>query len=278
MFYGATDALLDASLAAQSYGAITNATSGANLLLCYGFLQALYIQQDSVLTLSRALGLKWHPNSNDRLKEIRDIRNRLTGHPSSAGENGNPPRPSSAIIPYNDISPNGFRGHIYYEDGFEDITIDVDSMLRDNEMRLSLQMQQIEQKMDDRERDYREEKAKQPFLSSFGTGFDYLVQRLWCDLTDESRVPQAQTHAKMIRERITALRDDLSNRGFQPESRSLDIIFSGIDLLEKILDRSSPSASDQDEFNLIYDGLEKRIRTTETMVRTLDISLKTPVS
>jgi hypothetical protein len=46
MFYGATDALLDADTAAGSYRRAISSDTGANLLACYGFLQALYVQQD----------------------------------------------------------------------------------------------------------------------------------------------------------------------------------------------------------------------------------------
>src|SRR5277367_2749467 len=92
MFYGATDALLDASMAAGAFSRAVRGESPVDLLVCYGFLQALYIQQDSVLTLSRAVGLSWHPNDDLVLKRIRDIRNRLTGHPAYAGEKERPPR------------------------------------------------------------------------------------------------------------------------------------------------------------------------------------------
>jgi hypothetical protein len=43
MFYGATDALLDATQAAASYPNVVSSDTAVNLLACYGFLQALYI-------------------------------------------------------------------------------------------------------------------------------------------------------------------------------------------------------------------------------------------
>ena len=61
MFYGATDALLDAGMAAAAYVRAITSDASVNLLVCYGFLQAIYIQQDAVRTLSRAVGLAWHP-------------------------------------------------------------------------------------------------------------------------------------------------------------------------------------------------------------------------
>ena len=71
MFYGATDALLDASMAAAAFSRAVRKESAIDLLVCYGFLQALYIQQDAVLTLSRAVGLSWHPNDDPVLRKIR---------------------------------------------------------------------------------------------------------------------------------------------------------------------------------------------------------------
>lgn len=89
MFYGATDALLDASMAARAFGKAIRSDPPINLLICYGFLQAIYIQQDAVSILSEAVGIKWNPNDNLTLREIRDTRNRLTGHPAFAGESRN---------------------------------------------------------------------------------------------------------------------------------------------------------------------------------------------
>src|SRR4029077_1522640 len=84
LFYGATDAILDASNAASSYGGAIVADAGVNLLLCYGFLQALYVQQDAVWNLCKALGLRWRPHDDAGLLRIRMLRNRLCGHPASA--------------------------------------------------------------------------------------------------------------------------------------------------------------------------------------------------
>src|SRR5262249_28157187 len=134
------------------------------------------------------------------------------------------------------------------------------SMLSDNETKLSLQMREIERKMDEMENEYRAEQAKTPLLAFLGNGFDYLIQRLWCDLADEVRVPQAQVHAQMLRDKFKALQDALSERNFPDEAKSLNIVFTGIGLLEVILAQAVHTQPDQDRFDLIYDGLEKRVR------------------
>ena len=235
MFYGATDALLESSEAATSYGQFVSSNNGAKLLACYGFLQALFVQQDAVMILSRAVGLRWHPNNDKRLKEIRDARNRLTGHPALAGEQDRTPRRlSSAIIPAHDITQHGFRGHVYYEDGSEDIKVEVAAFQKDNEERLSQQTQRVEATMDKQEHQFRAKHAARPFSSRFGKNFDYLLQRLHCDLKDEGRLHQAQAHAKMIREIIKTLEKELIEYGFEPEAHSWKIVFTALTCLRPL--------------------------------------------
>jgi len=248
------------------------------LLTCYGFLQALYVQQDAVMVLSRAVGLSWNPNNDKRLKEIRDARNRLTGHPALAGEHEKKPkRLSSAIIPYNDITQLGFRGHVYYDDGVEDIEVEVAVFQKDNEEQLSQQMELIEKRMDEQEHQFRTEQAARPFSLCFGKNFEYLLQRLHCDLRDEGRLVQAQAHIRMIRKSIKALEKELVERGFEPESEALKILFKGLDKLEGIMMQDSPSISTQYEFDLIFDGLEKNILSQRANIAALDTKLSTPV-
>jgi hypothetical protein len=77
LFLGAMDALLDATEAAANFQHAVGQNKWANLLACYGFLQALYVQQDAVWNVSKALRLTWTPFEEERLVYIRDLRNRL---------------------------------------------------------------------------------------------------------------------------------------------------------------------------------------------------------
>lgn len=279
MFYGATDALQDASMAARAFGQAVKSDPANNLLVCYGFLQAIYIQQDAVLTLSRAVGLKWHPKNDARLKEIRDVRNRLTGHPAIAGENEKPKRLSSAVISYSQISSDAFHGTIYYEDRFEPIVVNVMSILKDNETRLGVQMLEIENKMDALELKFRTDQSTRPLSCNFGKGFDYLVQRLHCDLFDEDRLVQAQTHCGMIREILDRLKKDLDNRGFASIAPTYNFgrIFTGLGILSTIMRQDTHSETDQHKFDLVFDGVTKNVEDVLRFIDELDARLRTPI-
>jgi len=257
MFYGATDALLDTTQAAASYAKNISADNGGNLLACYGFLQALFIQQDAVSVISRSVGLDaWKPEDDKRLKEIRRLRNRLTGHPALAGERS---APSSAIIPYQEINVRGFRGHIYYETRSEVVHVEVAIFKRDNEDLLAKQLLTVEEKMDQLERQFRAERSSPPLASFFDKGFRYLVERLHCDLSDSDRVIVAQTHSKMIRLRIVDLEKALSVRGLEVAVRPMHIVLTGLELLDGIMEAGDSTQLAQDKFDLIYTGRNKTI-------------------
>ena len=277
MFYGATDALLDTTQAAASYANVISSNTGSNLLACYGFLQALYIQQDAVGILSRSMGLTWKPENSSRLAEIREIRNRLTGHPALAGDKRRSSLPSSAIIPYQEIGVDGFNGQIYYEDRSETVSVDVESFQKDNEELLTEQMLTVEKIMNQSERKFRSERSAPSLSTFFENGFRYLMERLHCDLNNGDRVIQARTHLKMIRERVIELEKELSNRELGSELAPKRVVVTGLDLLEKLLEADASRLDTQDEFDLIYSGLEKEMMSLIDSVKDLDQRLSEPV-
>ena len=59
-------------------------------LIVYGFLQSLYIQQNAIKSLCKALNIceKSIINGNPKLRNIRNIRNHTIGHPSDRHDKG----------------------------------------------------------------------------------------------------------------------------------------------------------------------------------------------
>jgi hypothetical protein len=269
-FHGAMDALLDASQAASSYSRAIGSNGGSNLLACYGFLQALYVQQDAVWNLSKALGLDWKPHDEEPLRYIRQLRNRLCGHPASADRQENKLRPSSAIIPPHDINEYGFKGAIYYDDCFETVAVSVEALLQENEVLLAAQLLKVEGEMDRIERTFRCKQSSRPLGNHFAGNFSYLIQRLWCDLSDEFRVIQARAHAEMIREVVVGLKTDLQSRALSHVVRDEEFekILIGLEMLEEKLRGASGSRA-QHEFEVVFAGV--KLHTDDLQKRILDL-------
>ena len=83
-----------------------SATPGSSYILAYGFLQALFLQQDAVRNLYEALQLPSEPDP--LLAEIRELRNDAIGHPTKRG-GGKGKGKSFSFISRPSISKSGFQ-------------------------------------------------------------------------------------------------------------------------------------------------------------------------
>lgn len=214
------------------------------------------------------------------LKKIRDIRNRLTGHPAQAGDREKPQRLSSAIIAYRDVRPDRFDGYIYFGESGEAVTVNVADTLRDNEAQLAIQMRNIEAEMDKQEQDFRAHQAKRPLSNNFESGFGYLLEKLRCNLDDCMRVKQAQTHVEMICEIVKKLQEDLAIRKFNPADAAYHIqrVYVALDFMAEILRKIVHAANDQLIFDIVFDGFEMSIDYLRALMKEIDARLNAPVT
>lgn len=119
---GDTDRCLEAFITTDIDALNTN----DKYVYIYGTVQAFVVQQDSVRHLLDSLDISYTLDPSSPLKDIRDIRNGSTGHPTKTetgiGDVFN-------FIPRNTIGDQGFRLHTYYLDGgklefkYEDVSV-----------------------------------------------------------------------------------------------------------------------------------------------------------
>lgn len=150
MLVGGLDSITDCHSALSAVETIVLEKRPEAQLICYGFLQALVIEQDAVAVLAKAVNFDWKPISDPELFEIREKRNRVCGHPSFA-ERQNPP--SSSFINRYDITNHGFSAVVYRNDVPYSDRIDV-NFKRDRETNanaLLSPLKKIEQKIRDDE-------------------------------------------------------------------------------------------------------------------------------
>ncbi len=97
------DVIGDTELAFDACAAAPNTEdAGAIYIQVYGVLQALVLQQDAVLHLAEALGLRYE--LDPLLKEVREVRNASIGHPTKRGG-----RARSHFISRISMSRTGFQ-------------------------------------------------------------------------------------------------------------------------------------------------------------------------
>jgi hypothetical protein len=79
--------------------------TGERYLRIYGVMQALFLQQDALVDLIKAIHPAKEIFPNDVLKDIREVRNASTGHPTSLKRKG---QLSAHGIVHNTMSKDGF--------------------------------------------------------------------------------------------------------------------------------------------------------------------------
>ncbi|MFN4288605.1 MAG: hypothetical protein ACK4E3_08940 [Brevundimonas sp.] len=271
LFFGATDALLDTEFALSNVERGIPADRQHAILACYGYLQALYIQQDAVALIWKALDLSGEPLADPKIQKVRELRNRIAGHPARAEKMGPGKRPSSAIINLHDINPSsGFKAVIYYDDGMDVVDVSFAQLFADNCCGLTESLLEAERTMDEREAAFRQAESTQPLSVAFENGLTYTLEKLRCG-PDDSRREMAM---RMLHNRLDDLEAHLKGRNFWYEASDypIDSIRAGLRLGERLHEISEPGRVEQTWW-LISEGIDSHVRNLLGHLRALDEKL-----
>lgn len=272
LFFGATDALLDTEYALSNMpnGIPTDRQNAT--LACYGFLQALYIQQDATAIIWRALGISGSALSDIRVQRVRELRNRIAGHPARADKMRGK-RPSSAIINLHDINPSsGFKAVIYYDDETDVVDVSFTEILADNCSGLTEALLQAEIVMVEKEKDFRSDQKANPLAVQFENGLTYTLEKLRCDPNDGRREMAIRLLSKSLDELESLLKD----RGFFYEASDYPIssIRAGLDLGRRLHDIATPDRIQQSWW-VISEGIDSHVKNLLRHLHALDEKLAT---
>jgi hypothetical protein len=271
LFFGATDALLDTEFALSNVSRGVPADKQHGILACYGYLQALYIQQDAVALIWRALNIAGEPLADPKVQQVRELRNRIAGHPARAEKMGPGKRPSSAIINLHDINPSsGFKAVIYYDDDMDVVDVSFTELLADNCCGLTESLLEAERAMDEREAAFRQAESAQPLSAAFENGLTYTLEKLRCGPQDSRR----EMAIRMLDRSLDDLETQLKDRKFWYEASEYPIasIRAGLRLGERLYEISEADQIEQTWW-VISEGIDSHVRNLLTHLRELDEKL-----
>lgn len=164
----AVDNLEDTQLAISEYSSLKNFSR----LAVYGLLQSMYVQQDAISHLEKAIKIPtpdWKKDYSE-LSNIRDIRNETIGHPIS--EKGL----YTSISHTNNL--NILEYGVWSKDGFQHKTIDLKDIINTQHNLLVKEIDRVMKKINEDEKHHKlnfQDKSLSKLLASTG----YHIQKLW---------------------------------------------------------------------------------------------------
>jgi hypothetical protein len=202
------DAIGDTEQALDQYLTMDEpATYGGKYLTLHGALQVLFLQQDAVEHLCEALGLPYTPDP--RLKQIREVRNDSSGHPTKRRNDK-----AFGRISRTSMRERSYKLAISYPDADTDFsTVDVTKLIEDQRAILHKALSEVVEKLKEEEMKHREEfrdiKLAGLFSKSLGNDCDKIAEAIAGDLPADVG---AGLIGSML-DGIRALKEELERRG-----------------------------------------------------------------
>ena len=225
------DTIEDVQLAIDEYRRIDlsedQTNEGKLYLAVYGVLQGMFLQQDALMNLANAIGIPFRLDDYPSLKDIREIRNRIVGHPTSYKRRKSE---SYYAIDRSSLSLKRLDVMEYKREGgqVQVASVDVMQELSDNESLIVQALKDLRGKMEGDIDKHKAEFRNRQLASIFHKSLDYMCEKLLTGALDSNsendRYPAAAA-IKVIDGKLSDLNNALSERGKPPEA------WAGVDLV-----------------------------------------------
>lgn len=223
------DTIEDTQHAIDKYQDLDGFERHEGYLLLYGLVQAIYLQQDSINSLSKSLIKKEVKFSEEypRLYRIREIRNDSIGHPTNRRNDK-----YHVVINQGTIRKSGFQYIIYDADSkpkFEYVNLDE---IINTQKELSIEiLVKIFSAMEKEIKSHISNFSKSKLSDYISTNIDYFFQKLYQGCHSESE-PASYTKVNIL-----YLKDDIFEKivsGVEERYKTLDAIMGFKNQVEKI--------------------------------------------
>ncbi|MDP1690112.1 MAG: hypothetical protein Q8L52_02825 [bacterium] len=265
----AVDNLEDTQLAIDEYVSLKNFSR----LAVYGLLQSMYVQQDAISHLEKAINIPIPDWKKDYpgLSNIRDIRNETIGHPIS--EKG-----IYTSISHTD-NLNVLDYVVWSKEGFQHKTIDLKDIVNTQHNLLIKEIERVMEKISTDEELHRhnfKDKSLLPLLVSTG----YLIQKLW---SFEKSREYAQVNFDSLKSIYENFKEEIKKRFKIDKVDEQGVQIPGLILVvqhvEKILPRIEKMVPmdnnvDQLDLDVYVESLDRSFDDLRKMVKEIDDKFK----
>jgi hypothetical protein len=255
MLANSFDTVADTEIAIKTYEATPDVQDvGARYLAIYGILQCLYVQQDAVQSMVRAFepGKKpeYRIESEPEANEVRKIRNKATGHPTSESGKTSKEKPGvrmSHFIVQHSMHKGGFTLMTTFADkthAFTDVSIT--ELVAKNRTVVERALDRMMQKLEAMEMEHRTAFKEEKLADLFPVTLDYYFEKVFAG-ADNPGSPDGQwggIHLNMIAEKVRLFREAIEKRGIVNSSSNWEYYLAEVEYpLQELLNYWNASGS-----------------------------------
>lgn len=266
------DTVGDTELAIRAYEQSRKPPTAADLyLLVYGILQALFIQQDAVENLCQALAIDYVPD--ELLKEIRNIRNDSSGHPTKRGKGKGR---AYNFIGRSSLTKEGFDLMTTYPDNSRPLFrhISIESLIRNQRDVIQKVLTEVLRRLKTEEANhrakYRDQKLEDIFPSALGYYFAKIGDAIYGNRPREF----GAIHIHLVTEVIEAFKERLKERGILQAYDSIvyliDLIEYPIEELAKYFTDATCTSLNAKSAHIFVFFIDKHIEELKSMAKEID--------
>ena len=216
------DVVADTEIAITTYEATTETDTGMLYLQIYGLLQAMYVQQDGLENMVRALdgNNDFKIESEPEAKYIRQVRHDTVGHPTKQGgtkvKNGRPGEQISHFLVRHSMSNTGFT--LMRTSNLRDvqfIEISITDLIRDNRALVLRVLLRTKDKLEVIEMEHRKRFRGKKLVDHFSNQASYYFEKIYSAIHSPSygNTPIGEIGLKIVRENLAAFRAAIEERG-----------------------------------------------------------------
>ena len=228
------DAIEDSSFAISEYikDLERKESLGFTYVIVYGILQAMILQQDSLMTISESLNIK--SEQSTELKEVKEIRNSSIGHP--VREKG------KTFVSANYIQQMGMTIKSFTMMTFDPLKADpifknvfIPEMLSRQNVVISKELENILTSLKIEEKEHKEYFMNVK-LAAYFNGFPYSISKVYEALSRPDYVSISLLNLTQIKASIDSAKDELNKRDLLGNLPGIDMVLKEIERpLEKLI-------------------------------------------
>jgi hypothetical protein len=277
------DVIADTEMAIQTYNGLpaVGNDKGILYLMIYGLLQALYVQQDAVESLVRALRPNQTPRyaieSEPQAEEIRSVRNRAIGHPTVQGNVNSKKTPGVQMsFHISQLWNGGFTLMTIYANGSHTFTeVKLLDLIEKNRLMVERILHNIKDELEAAEMEHRKQFRDKKLADIFPATLDYQFLEVFKGVRklDTVLATFGKASLKVIAETVKEFREAVTQRGVLNRTSDFEYYLSEVEYpLAELAAyfEGKGSLTDPRAAGIFTDFLQDKVRGLIVIAREID--------